>query len=254
MLNINAIAPDQLTDESRFNFRCYPGISCYKSCCKNIDIMLTPYDIIRLKNRFKMSSTEFLLNYTNVFIDPKSGYPFVFLNKNDDEEKTCPFLYEAGCSVYEDRPATCRYYPIGVASLKKFDILADGITEEFFFFVREPHCKGFNEEKEWTVAEWRADQGVDLYDDMNRGWKELFFKRSLKVEKLDERKAKAFYMACYDIDAFKSFVFESRFLEVFDVPAERVEKISKDETELMNFGFDYVKFILMMKETLKLKK
>ncbi|MGB9711361.1 MAG: YkgJ family cysteine cluster protein [Thermodesulfovibrio sp.] len=252
MLNINAIAPEELTEESKFKFRCYPGISCYKSCCKNIDIMLTPFDIMRLKNRFGISSGEFLMKYTYVFIEPKSGYPFVFLNKNDDEEKTCPFLCEAGCSVYEDRPATCRYYPIGQVSLKKFDF-TDGITEEHYFFVKEPHCKGFNEDREWTVAEWRKDQGVDLYDDMNRGWKELFFKRNLKPERLDERKAKAFYMACYDIDAFRRFVFESRFLQVFDVSEERVEKMKKDETELMNFGFDYVKFLLMIKETMKLK-
>lgn len=253
MLNINAIAPEELTLESNFKFRCYPGISCYKSCCKNIDIMLTPYDIMRLRNRFGISSGEFLMKYTYVFVEPKSGYPFVFLNKNDDEEKTCPFLCEAGCSVYEDRPATCRYYPIGQASLKKFD-LTDGITEEHYFFVKEPHCKGFEEAKEWTVQEWRKDQGVDLYDDMNRGWRELFFTRNLKAEKLDEKKQKAFYTACYDIDAFKRFVFESKFLDVFDVSEEKINKIKKDETELMNFGFDYVKFLLMIKETLKLKR
>ncbi|HHW20568.1 MAG TPA: YkgJ family cysteine cluster protein [Thermodesulfovibrio thiophilus] len=253
MLNINVIAPDELTIESKFKFRCYPGISCYKSCCKNIDIMLTPYDILRLKNRFDISSGEFLMNYTYVFIEPKSGYPFVFLNKNNDEEMTCPFLCEAGCSVYEDRPATCRYYPVGQASLKKFD-LTDGITDEVYFFVKEPHCKGFQEDKEWSVAEWRKDQGVDLYDDMNRGWKELFFKKNLKADKIDEKKQKAFYTACYDIDAFKRFVFESRFMDVFDVPQERIEKMKKDEVELMNFAFDYVKFLLMIKETLKLKK
>lgn len=252
MLNIDAIAPHELTLESKFSFRCYPGISCYKSCCKNIDIMLTPYDILRLKNRLNISSTEFLIIYTYTFIEPKSGYPFVFLKRNDDEEKTCPFLYEAGCSVYEERPATCRYYPIGQASLKKLDF-TDGISDEFYFFVKEPHCKGFNEDKEWTVAKWRVDQGVDLYDDMNRGWREFFFKRNLKAEKLDERKQKAFYIACYDIDAFKRFVFESRLLEIFDVSEDRLKKMKKEETELMNFGFDYVKFILMIKETLKLK-
>lgn len=252
MLNINAIAPEELTLESKFRFRCYPGISCYKSCCKNIDIMLTPYDILRLKNRLGISSGEFLFKYTYVFIEPRSGYPFVFLNKNEDEEKTCPFLVDAGCSVYEDRPATCRYYPIGQASLKKLD-LTTGITEEHYFFVKEPHCKGFEEDKEWTVEEWRKDQSVDLYDDMNRGWRELFFTKNLKPEKLDERKTKAFYTACYDIDAFRRFVFESRFLEVFDIPEERLNKIKEDETELMNFAFDYVKFLLMIKETLKLK-
>ncbi|MCX7987814.1 MAG: YkgJ family cysteine cluster protein [Thermodesulfovibrio sp.] len=252
MLNINSIAPHELTLDSKFNFRCYPGISCYKSCCKNIDIMLTPFDIMRLKNRFGISSGEFLMKYTYVFVEPKSGYPFVFLNKNNDEEKTCPFLVESGCSVYEDRPATCRYYPLGQASLKKFDF-TDGIAEEHYFFVKEPHCKGFQEEKEWTVEEWRKDQGVDLYDDMNKGWRELFFTKNLKMEKLDDRKQKAFYTACYDIDAFRRFVFESKFLEVFDVPESKLNKIKTDETELMSFAFDYVKFLLLIKETLKLR-
>jgi hypothetical protein len=132
--------------------------------------------------------------------------------------------------------------------------MTDGITEEHYFFVKEPHCKGFEEDKEWTVAEWRKDQGVDLYDDMNRGWRELFFTRNMKAQKLDEKKSKAFYMACYDIDAFRRFVFESRFLNVFDVAEEKIERMKKDEIELMNFAFDYVKFLLMMKETLKLKK
>jgi hypothetical protein len=76
----------------------------------------------------------------------------------------------------------------------------------------------------------------------------------MKAQKLDEKKSKAFYMACYDIDAFRRFVFESRFLDVFDVSEEKIEKMKKDEIELMNFAFDYVKFLLMMKETLKLKK
>lgn len=253
MLNINAISPEELSLESKFKFRCYPGISCFKSCCKNIDVMLTPYDIIRLKNRLKLSSGEFLLRYTYVFIEPRSGFPFVFLNRNQDEERSCPFLVESGCSVYEDRPATCRYYPVGQASLRKLD-LSMANAEEHYFFVRENHCKGFEEERVWTVDEWRKDQGVDLYDDMNRGWKDILFGRNLKPERLDERKAKAVYTALYDIDAFRRFVLESAFLEVFDVEEERLSKIRDDEIELLNFAYDYTKFLMMIKETLRLKK
>ncbi|MEN2986015.1 MAG: YkgJ family cysteine cluster protein [Thermodesulfovibrionaceae bacterium] len=252
MLNTDAIVPHQLTLKDKFNFRCYPGISCYKSCCKNIDIMLTPYDILRIKKRLNLTSREFLMNYTYTFIEPKSGYPFVFLNKNSDEEKTCPFLYEAGCIIYEDRPASCRYYPIGQASLKRFDFSV-GITDEYYFFIREPHCQGFKEDKEWSIEDWRIDQGVDLYDDINRGWRELFFTKNLPGQKLDEMKQKAFYMCCYNLDAFRNFVFESRFLKVFDISEERVEKMKNDEVELLKFGFDYMKYLLMIKETLKLK-
>jgi hypothetical protein len=193
------------------------------------------------------------MKYTYVFIDPKSGYPFVFLNKNNNEEKTCPFLVEVGCFIYEDRPATCRYYPLGKAFFKKLDITKN-LTEENYFFVREPHCKGFEKDKEWTVEEWRKDQGVDLYDDINRGWIELLFPKKFKAEKLDDKKSKAFYMACYDIDTFRRFVFESRFLNVFEIPNYTLTKIKNDEVELLSFAFDYMKFLLMIKNTLKLKK
>ncbi|MCK7582709.1 MAG: hypothetical protein MZV65_48870 [Chromatiales bacterium] len=41
-------------------FRCRKGIDCWNKCCSNIDISLTPYDILRLKKRLGITSTEFL--------------------------------------------------------------------------------------------------------------------------------------------------------------------------------------------------
>ena len=35
-------------------------IACFTRCCRNIDILLTPYDVIRMKNRLGITSTEFL--------------------------------------------------------------------------------------------------------------------------------------------------------------------------------------------------
>jgi hypothetical protein len=61
-------------------------------------------------------------------------------------------------------------------------------------------------------------------------------------------------MACYDVDRFRRFVFESKFLEMFDIDEKTLERIKNDETELMKFGFEYTKYILMMEETLKTKK
>jgi Fe-S-cluster containining protein len=202
-----------------------------------------------------MSSEEFLIAYTYIHIDEKTSHPFIFLRMNEDEGRKCPFVSEEGCKIYSDRPANCRYYPVGQASLKKRDEAIDMvITEEFYFFVKEGHCLGFEEDAEWTIKDWRDDQGVDVYDDMNRGWKEILFRRNLPGHKLDDRKQKAFYMACYDMDRFRRFIFESKFLDAFDVDEQKMEKIKNDEIELMKFGFDYTKYILMMEETLKLKK
>ncbi|MDI6801188.1 MAG: YkgJ family cysteine cluster protein [Thermodesulfovibrionales bacterium] len=255
MLSMKSVEPVRLTLNSKFKFRCHKGITCFTKCCSNIDIMLTPYDIVRLKNRLGITSDDFLERYIYVHIDEKTSHPFVFLKMNNDKDRKCPFVTEDGCTVYSDRPANCRYYPVGQASLRKMDEKINApVTEEFYFLIKEPHCLGFQEDEEWTVKSWRDDQGVDIYDDMNRGWKEILFRRNLPGNQLDARKQKAFYMACYDMDAFRQFVFESKFLEMFDVPQERLDRIKNDEVELMKFGFDYTKYILMLKETLKRKE
>ena len=249
------VEPVRLTPDAKFKFRCHKGIGCFTKCCSNIDIMLTPYDIVRLKNRMGISSGEFLNDYTYINIDEKSSHPYVYLSLNNDTERKCPFVTADGCNIYSDRPANCRYYPVGQASLKKRDEATEEIvTDEFYFFVKEDHCLGFKEDNEWTIKGWRDDQGVDVYDDMNRGWKEILFRRNLPGQELDDKKQKAFYMACYDVDRFRRFVFESKFLEMFDVDEKTIKQIQSDETELMKFGFKYAKFTLMLEETLKAKK
>ncbi|HET6515618.1 MAG TPA: YkgJ family cysteine cluster protein [Thermodesulfovibrionales bacterium] len=252
MLNMSAVDHVQLTPKSRFRFTCHKGISCFTKCCSNIDIMLTPYDIIALKRRLGITSEEFLERYTYTRTEEKSSFPFLFLRMKDDGARSCHFVTSEGCSIYEDRPANCRYYPIGQGTLKK---ALDGeiVDEEFFFFVREAHCKGFEELDEWTVERWREDQGVDRYDELNRSWKSIILMRNLPGKELDEKKQELFYMACYDTDRFRRFVFNSKFLDHFEVDETLHEKLSTDDVELMLFGFKFVKYILMMEETLKTK-
>ena len=52
------------------------------------------------------------------------------------------------------------------------------------------------------------------------------------------------FRSSYDIDAFRLFVFESRFLEVFNVDEETLAGIRGDETRLMHFAFSYLKYLL----------
>ena len=63
-----------------------------------------------------------------------------------------------------------------------------------------------------------------------------------------------FYMASYDADSFRRFIFESNFLNVFDIDKETVEKIRTDEVELIKFGAKYIKYVMMLEETLKVKE
>ncbi len=244
------VEPTQLTPDSRFTFRCHPGVSCFTRCCRGIRIMLTPYDIILLKNRLGLSAEEFLAIYTEPQLLEKTDLPVVVLKMLDDERKSCPFVREDGCIVYADRPTTCRYYPLGVATMTH---LSNMEGEGFYFMVREPHCKGFEEPKEWTVTEWRQDQGVDFRDRINAEWTDLLVrKRSFPAHiRMTEQAKQMFFTASYNVDKFRRFVFESSFLERYPADEGTLEKIRGDEIELLQFGLRWLKEVLFKTELLE---
>lgn len=236
------IPPEQLSLKSRFRFECHKGVKCFTDCCRGIDIMLTPYDILTMRRKLDMSSDKFLAIFTTPQILEKADMPVVNLKLLDDERQSCPFVEDGeGCAIYEDRPTTCRYYPIGVGSLSYSG--EQGEKDDFFFMVKEAHCKGFEEKKEWTVAEWRDDQGVDLRDEVNEGWFDLMVrKKSLPPSmRLSEESKKMFFTVCYNIDKFKEFVFNSSFLERYDISKEKIEEIKNDDVKLLQFGFEWLK-------------
>ena len=235
--------PVQLTRESKFKFKCHPGVSCFTDCCRKINIMLTPFDIIQLKNRMEISSDEFLQVYTETQLLEKTDLPVPTMRLLDDEKQSCPFVRDGeGCIIYEDRPTACRYYPIGLATRSHVEESGD----DFFFLINESRCKGHQEDKEWTVAEWRADQGIDLRDEINAGWTDLIVRKKTFSGSMNmtQQSKKLFYMVCYNIDGFKRFVFDSPFLSQYDFAPELVEKIREDEIELVKFGFALLKFML----------
>lgn len=216
-------------------------------------MLLTPYDIVRMKNRLGITSGELLDRYTYTHIDEKSSHPYAALKMIDDGGE-CPFVTDEGCSIYEDRPSNCRYYPIG-QGLMIMGSEKGAVNEEFYFFIKDPNCLGYQEEKEWTIETWRIDQGVDLYDEMNKEWKDIQLRRNVSGQpQLDSKKQGMLYMASYDIDRFRKFIFESNFFDLFDIDKEEVEKMKTDEIALMKFGFKYLKYILMLEETLKVKE
>jgi hypothetical protein len=247
------VEPTKLSMKTGFNFKCHKGIKCFTKCCSKINILLTPYDIVRVKKRLGMSSEEFLEKYTRMEIDEKSTQPLVRLKMLDDEEKRCPFVTPEGCTIYSDRPANCRYYPIGQGTLRKATEQGP-VNEEFYFFIREPHCMGYQENAKWTIQTWRSDQGVDIYDEMNREWKEIQLRRNPLVKALDSNNQAQVYTACYDMDRFRRFIFESRFLDIFEIDPDEIEKIKTDDVALMKLGFRYAKYILLLEETMKVKE
>jgi uncharacterized protein len=247
------VDPTKLTLETKFKFRCHKDIRCFTKCCSNINILLTPYDIVRMKKRLGLSSEEFLEKYTRMELDEKSSHPLVRLKMLDDGEKRCPFVTPDGCTIYTDRPANCRYYPIGQGVMRK-GTNDEPVNEEFYFFIKEPHCLGYQEDTEWTIQSWKDDQEASYYDGMNREWKEIQLRRHPFGESLDSNKQAQLYTASYDMDRFRRFVFESRFLEIFDIGAEEIDKIKTDDVALMKLGFKYIKYLLLLEQTLEVRK
>jgi hypothetical protein len=242
----------RLSPESRFSFSCHKGLSCFTQCCGDVNIFLTPYDVLRLKRALSLSSGEFLVKYTHPPLLADQKLPVVVLKMEDDERKSCPFVTSEGCKVYEDRPWSCRMYPLGVASSKTAD-RADG--EEFCFIVDEGFaCAGLKEGKEWTVAEWWKDQGIDLYDKKCEPYKEITLHRLLREGKaLGPAKTHMFYLTCYDLDRFRGLIFQSSFFNRFDVEDEVIKKMKTEDEALLDFGFDWLRFSLFGEDTLRVK-
>ena len=239
------VLPVQMGYESKFKFKCHKGISCFTDCCRGIDIMLTPYDVVTMKKRLGLTSDEFLAVYTDLKFLEKAGLPIVTMKLLDDDRKSCPFVDDKeGCLIYEDRPSTCRYYPLGMGSLSYANETGDG--DEFFFTVKEDHCRGFEEDKEWSVAEWREDQGVDIRDEINAGWTNLIVRKKTVPDRirLTEQAKQMFFMVCYNVDRFRRFVFESGFLDKVQLDEELVAQIKEDDIQLIKFGFDWLKELL----------
>jgi len=237
--NPSNILPTKYTLDSKIKFRCHPGVSCFTECCGNITIILTPYDILRLRQRLDMAAHDFLNQYTLPTYLEKTDMPGVHIKLGEDGR--CPFVTEAGCTVYTDRPSACRYYPVGMANFHE-GAQENQSAEQFFFVIKEPHCKGFDEDKEWTIREWRDDQGVDVRDKMNRGWMELVMRRkSFGMQAtLSEPAKRMFFMASTDLDQFRSFIFNSSFLETYNVDPETIERIKVDDVELLKFSYLYL--------------
>lgn len=237
------VVPELLDESYRFNFRCHKDIDCFNACCKNIDITLTPYDIIRLKQRLGLQSHEFLREYTVPFEFEKDGMAGVKF-KPVDGGTACRFMTEEGCSVYEDRPTSCRYYPVGLVALRKQDEYTDTRS---FALVKEPHCHGHFEDNEMSIAEYREDQGVEEFDQAARGWHQLILKKKSSgpaIGKLSLRSRQLFFMANYDMDRFREFVRSEGFRTSFILDEEEYNTLLEDDYALMQFGFRFLRQVL----------
>ena len=251
--NLDTLPGRRIEDGDSFSFHCYPGIACFNRCCRNLNLFLYPYDVIRLKNRLEISSDQFLDRHVDIVLRPPNFFPEVLLRMSEDKERTCPFLNESGCSVYPDRPDTCRTFPVEQGVLYNAETKK---TELVHFFRPPDFCLGQHESKVWTTQSWSQDQEAVLYNKMTIRWSELkslFHTDPWGSQGLEGPKGKMAFMATYNIDQFRDFLFNSTFLKRYKIKSALLKKFNTDDVELMKFGFEWVKFYVWGLKTRYLK-
>ncbi len=231
MNETNNKMPIRMEPEQAFKFNCTPGVPCFTQCCQDVTIVLTPYDVLRMKNALEIPAEEFIDKYTIVIQKEKRLIPMVVI-KMGEETKKCPFVSEQGCAIYEDRPWPCRMFPLDMNDDGTFGIIAE-----------KSLCQGFKEDQKLVISEWLLEQGIPIYDEMNSLFTEVT--SPLRAEDLDIDNPKIYqmtFMALYNLDKFREFIFQSTFLDRFEVDEVTIEKITRRDIELLKFAFDWIKF------------
>lgn len=227
----------QRVDENEhFAFNCHGGISCFTVCCRQLELALTPYDVLRLKNALGISSGDFLNDYVIIEREENEYFPRLYLTMVDDGRAGCVFVTEQGCSVYQDRPGACRAYPLGRGSRRGAD---NNGVEHFFVLLHEQHCRGFAEKLLHTPREYCSSQGLNRYNLYNDALIPLLqHPRVRQGMRLTSRQQDTFILALYDIDSFRNHLFSGE--TAVDLQSDvRREDLRNDE-KLLQFSINWL--------------
>jgi Fe-S-cluster containining protein len=259
MDKINSISKDIIDNYPRlglddtFSFSCNPSVPCFGACCHDINIFLTPYDVLRLKKNLGITSEEFIAKYAlSPEINTETRIPLVVLRMSDAEGRPCQFLGEKGCTVYEDRPWSCRMYPLGLASQRS---KYNPTGEEFYYLmVEHEKCKGHGIGGEIRVGDYLESQKVADFDSMNEMYKGLTLHPFFSTEQtLSPHQLQMFYMAAYNLDMFRRFLTNSKFFEIMVTPEGSKELIENNDDELLKFSMLWLHYILFGEGPIRVK-
>ncbi len=229
-----------------FPFSCHSGLDCFNTCCRNKQLPLTPYDVLRLKQGLKLSSDAFLEAHTLYWTDPETGFPSVCLRMGEGPDRACPFVSPEGCRVYDDRPTACRLYPLARAAGGQGGSRAPGW---FAFLMDTPACLGRRERRVWSVEAWMESQGLEPYLRMNDRMLERVLHPNRRARApLDERQVRTLIVACYNLDVFRKFVFETSFADAAGLEEAARERVAVDDTALLELGMAYLRQVLYARE------
>jgi hypothetical protein len=124
-----------------------------------------------------------------------------------------------------------------------------------YALVKEDHCKGHDVARTLTIDQYRQEQGVEEYDELARGWRQLILKKKSAGPAIGAPSLKSrqlFFMACYDVDTFRDFVSSESFNKLFMLEPEMRKMLMEDDVELMQFAFRFLKQVLFGEQSIAL--
>jgi Fe-S-cluster containining protein len=241
----------QLCLEETFTFGCHPGISCFNTCCRDVNIFLTPLDTLTLSRATGVDTEQFLFEHVLFPVTKDLHLPAPLLRMTSGTDKRCPFAGDEGCIVYADRPWACRMYPLGSALPPA---RADQVPTPIYFLMEDSFCSGAGEQIEWTAAAYRESQGVPSREALEAGFQEIVSHPwFIGGRQLDPARIEMFHMAAYNLDAFRRFVFSSTFLKRFELDDGLVTSIRTSDIALLQFSFVWLRFALFGEPTMKIR-
>jgi Predicted Fe-S-cluster oxidoreductase len=224
--------------EQAFEFACHPGVSCFTECCRELDLTLTPYDVVRLRRNLQLTSGQFLEQYVIIEWDEQQLFPLCYLTMVDDGRASCVFVGSQGCSVYEDRPGSCRAYPLGRGATRG----AEGAPLESLVLLREPHCRGFEQERQQTVAAYLHEQGLEAYNRYNDALLPLLQHRQIqdRTFRPTRQQLDQYMLALYDLDQFRREMTAGRIALQRPLTPQQLKGLAGDDDELLLLGIRWL--------------
>ncbi len=223
--------------DEEFCFACHPGVPCFTQCCQQLDLVLTPYDVLRLKNRLELHSGVFLEKYVIIEWDESEPFPLCYLTMIDDGQASCAFVSPQGCTIYEDRPGSCRTYPVGRGARQG----SDGSVEELCVLIREPHCQGFQQNQTQTPKQYFQSQGLESYNHFND--KVLTLLKHERIQegfRPDKQQLDQFILALYNLDMFRQEIADGRITLNSSMNASQLQGLAGDDEEMLNIGIEWL--------------
>jgi len=219
-------------------FACHPAVPCFTECCRELDLALTPYDVLRLKRHLQLTSSRFLEQYVIVEWDEGQVFPTCYLTMVDDGRASCVFVDGQGCSVYADRPGSCRAYPVGRGAAR-----GDNDTRiESLVLVHEPHCRGFAEGCRQTVRAYLLDQGLEVYNRYNDALLPLVQHPSIqdRTFRPSRQQLDQYMLALYDLDQFRREMADGRIALHRPLTSAQLTGLAGNDEELLLLGIRWL--------------